>query len=358
MRIFVVGSTGVLGRRIVPLLIGQGHQVTALTRRSDQAGMLRSLGAHPVLADAFEPRPLAAAVRQAAPEAIIHQLTDLTGGSIAANAALRTRGTRNLIDAAHAACVHRVISQSIAWAYLAGAKPAGEATPLDLGAAEPRRTTVHAVAALEQATREAAEWVVLRYGMLYGPDTWYEPGGSKAANTRAGRLVIDDDVTSFVHVDDAAAAAVQALTWPSGPVNICDDEPAAGRQWVPAFCQAVGAPVPAGTSPALASRGRAELATAMPEPNWRGRRVTRHGKRDFAQCCQPPPSGMSSNDGVIRDRSARQGLALQGHVTRSPSSAKRAAHSRRHSCRKHRPKPAVPWWQAFSAPSGLVTWTQ
>jgi len=103
-----------------------------------------------------------------------------------------------------------------------------------------------------------------------------------AANARAGRLVIDDDATSFVHVDDAAAAAVQALTWPSGPVNICDDEPAAGRQWVPAFCQAVGAPAPAGTSPALASRGHAELTTAVPEPDWRGRRVTRHGKRDFA----------------------------------------------------------------------------
>ena len=88
---------------------------------------------------------------------------------------------------------------------------------------------MHAVAALEQATRRAAEWVVLRYGMLYGPDTWYEPQGRGAADdARAGRLAIDGNITSFVHVDDAAAAAVQALAWPSGPVNICDDEPAGG----------------------------------------------------------------------------------------------------------------------------------
>ena len=280
MRVFVAGSAGVLGRRIIPLLVGQGHEVTALTRRSDRAGMLRSLGAYPAVADAFNPVSLAAAVKHASPDVVIHQLTDLTAGNSAANAALRTRGTRNLMDAAHAAGADRVISQSIAWAYSAGSRPANEGTPLDLGASEPRRTTVRAVAALERATQEAAEWVVLRYGMLYGPDTWYEPRGSKAADARAGRLVIDDDVTSFVHVDDAAGAAVQALTWPSGQVNICDDEPAAGREWVPAFCQAIGAPVPylAGNSPdsrepwargADNRHARTQLAWSPRYPSWR-----------------------------------------------------------------------------------------
>jgi nucleoside-diphosphate-sugar epimerase len=239
----------VLGRRIIPLLIGDGHEVTALTRRSDRAGMLRSLGAHPAVADAFAPESLAEAVKLAAPDVIMHQLTDLTSGTSASNAILRARGTRNLMDAAHAAGVGRVISQSIAWVYAAGREPAVEATPLDLGAAEPRLTTVRGVAALEQKTQEAPEWVVLRYGLLYGPDTWYEPRGSKAADARAGRLMADDDVSSFIHVDDAAGAAVLALTWPSGPVNVCDDEPAAGREWVPAFCQAVGAPAPARTDP-------------------------------------------------------------------------------------------------------------
>lgn len=277
MRVFVAGSTGVLGRRIVRLLVGQGHQVTALTRRSDRAGLLRSAGANPVVADAFDPVSLAAAVKRAAPDVIMNQLTDLTAGNTAANATVRARGTRNLMDASHAAGVGRVISQSIAWAYAAGATPAGEETPLDLGAAQPRRTTVQAVAVLEQATQEAAEWVVLRYGMLYGPDTWYQPQGSKAADARAGRLSINDDVTSFVYVDDAAVAAVQALAWPSGSVNICDDEPAAGRDWVPAFCRAVDAPAPTVNNLAREpwARGaanrhaRTQLAWSPRYPSWR-----------------------------------------------------------------------------------------
>ena len=179
MHVFLAGSTGVLGRRIIPLLIGDGHEVTALTRRSDRAGMLRSLGAHPAVADVFGPESLAAAVKLAAPDVVMHQLTDLTSGTSASNADLRARGTRNLMDAACAAGVGRVISQSIAWAYSAGCEPAVEETPLDLGAAEPRLTTIRGVAALEQMTQEAPEWVVLRYGILYGPDTWYEPRGTK-----------------------------------------------------------------------------------------------------------------------------------------------------------------------------------
>ena len=277
MHVFLAGSTGVLGRRIIPLLTGGGHQVTALTRRSDRTGMLLSLGAHPAVADALDQESLAAAVKLAAPDVVMHQLTDLTAGTSTSNAVLRARGTRNLMDAARGAGVGRVISQSIAWAYSAGCEPADEETPLDLGAAEPRLTTIRGVAALEQMTREAPEWVVLRYGIFYGPDTWYEPRGNKAADARASRLVADDNVASFVHVDDAAAAAVQALTWPSGPVNICDDEPATGRQWVPAFCQAVGAPTPAASSPGTRqpwARGadnhhaRTHLAWSPRFPSW------------------------------------------------------------------------------------------
>lgn len=278
MNIFVAGSTGVLGRRIVVLLVSQGHEVTALTRREDRAGLLSSLGAHPVVADALDPDSLGPAVRQNPPDVVLHMLTDLAAGTSASNAALRSRGSRNLIDAAYAAGTSRVVSESIAWAYAAGRKPADESIPLDLAAGEPRRTTVRGVDALEQATREAAEWVVLRYGMLYGPGTWYEPRGSKAAEARAGRLAIEDDVTSFVHVDDAAQAAVQALDWPSGPVNICDDEPAAGREWMPSFCRAVGAPGPAGTGAKARepwARGadnhhaRAELGWSPRYPSWR-----------------------------------------------------------------------------------------
>jgi nucleoside-diphosphate-sugar epimerase len=101
-----------------------------------------------------------------------------------------------------------------------------------------------AEAAVADVVREAPEWVALRYGVLYGPDTWYSRHGMIGDKGRAGELVASADVTSFVHVDDAAAAAVAALAWPSGVVNVCDLEPAAGFEWIHAFCSAVGAPEP------------------------------------------------------------------------------------------------------------------
>jgi nucleoside-diphosphate-sugar epimerase len=244
MRILVAGATGVVGRRLLPLLVAEGHEVTALTRRPERAAELRAAGAQPAVVDVRDASALTETVRDAAPEVVLHQLTDLGAGDLAANAALRVTGTRRLVDAALAAGAHRIVAQSIAWAYAGGDAPAGEDVPLDVDADEPRRTSVLGVAALEAAVREVPEWVLLRYGMFYGPDTWFAPDGLRVQEARAGRLVADGDVTSFVHVDDAARAAAAALSWPSGPVNVCDDEPAPGREWVPAFCAAVGAPPP------------------------------------------------------------------------------------------------------------------
>ena len=93
MHVLVAGSTGVLGRRIVRLLVGRGHRVTALTRRRDRGGMLLALGAYPVVTDALDPVSLAAAVKWAAPDVIMNQLTDLSAGNSAANAAVRSLGT-------------------------------------------------------------------------------------------------------------------------------------------------------------------------------------------------------------------------------------------------------------------------
>lgn len=244
MRILLAGATGVVGRRLLPLLVTEGHHVTAITRRPERAAGLEAAGAHPAVVDVRDAAALTETVRRAAPEVVLHQLTDLGAGDAVANASLRESGTRLLVDAALAAGARRIVAQSIAWAYLGGDSPAGEDTPLDVDAEEPRRTSVRGVAALEAAVREAPEWVLLRYGMFYGPDTWFAPDGLRADDARAGRLVAEGDVTSFVHVDDAAAAAAAALHWPSGPVNVCDDEPAPGLDWVPAFCASLGAPPP------------------------------------------------------------------------------------------------------------------
>jgi nucleoside-diphosphate-sugar epimerase len=270
MRIFLAGATGVIGRRVVPLLVGRGHSVTGLVRRAPDVEWLRGLGADAVLGDVYDADELRRAVGLAAPDVVMHQLTDLKGGNFQANSEMRTTGTRHLVDAALAAGVRRVVAQSIAWVYSAGEGPAAEDVSLDLGATGSRLRTVLGVAALEAAVREAPEWVVLRYGILYGPGTWYSRGGLMAQRAARGELAADGDVSSFVHADDAAGAAVEALAWPSGFVNVCDDAPAAGRDWVPAFCRAVGAPEPV----AAASAGRhgwargADNGYARKELNW------------------------------------------------------------------------------------------
>jgi nucleoside-diphosphate-sugar epimerase len=278
MRIFLAGATGVIGRRIVPLLIEQGHQVTGLVRRAAGAAALHAQGADAAVADVYDVDALARAVQSAAPEVVMHQLTDLSDGNGESNAVMRKTGTRNLTNAALAAGVSRIVAQSIAWAYEGGDDPATEQTPLDLGASMPRLTAVRGVTALEGAVREAPEWVVLRYGLLYGPGTWYTRGGLAAGRAQAHELVADADVSSFVHVDDAAAAAVAALAWPTGAVNVCDDEPAAGYEWVPVFCQSVGAAAPRRATEAVRhewARGadnhyaRKHLGWTPRHPSWR-----------------------------------------------------------------------------------------
>jgi nucleoside-diphosphate-sugar epimerase len=276
MRIFLAGGTGVIGVRLVPLLIGEGHSVVATTRTSAGAERLSALGARPEIVDVYERSALAAVVREARPEIVVHQLTDLSGGDLAANSRIRVEGTRSLVDAALDAGVRRIVAQSIAWAYAAASQPAVETDPLDRDATGARATTVHGVAALESAASELPESVVLRYGLLYGPGTWYARGGLMAEKARRAELPANDAVTSFVHVDDAVTASVLALTSPVGVFNVCDDEPAPAAVWAPVFAGCVAAPEPTREAgrPGWARgadnhQARRELAWTPQFPSWR-----------------------------------------------------------------------------------------
>jgi nucleoside-diphosphate-sugar epimerase len=244
MRVFVAGATGAIGRRLVPLLVAAGHDVTGASRTDAGVARLRELGAAGLRVDVFDRDELHAAVAKVEPEVVVHQLTALSGGSPVDNARIRRDGTRNLVDAAKAAGVTRIVAQSIAWAYEPGEGPASEETPLDLAAGEPRSVSVQGVHALETAVAEIDTHVILRFGTFYGPGTWHARDGLVAEKMRKGEFTANEGVTSFVHVDDAAAATVLALTWPSGLVNIVDDEPAAASTWAPVFADAVGAPRP------------------------------------------------------------------------------------------------------------------
>ncbi|MQY04388.1 NAD-dependent epimerase/dehydratase family protein [Actinomadura macrotermitis] len=239
MKIFVAGATGVVGRRLVPSLVQAGHEVAGTTRRPERADGIAAQHATPVVLDVLDADAVHAAVAAERPDVIVHQLTDLSAEDFEANSHLRVAGTRNLVDAALAAGVQAMVAQSIAWLYLPGERPAVETDPLD-----PALPPYRGVAALEEAVAEMPRGVVLRYGALYGPGTWYAADGAIAERVRAGSLALTPAWTSFVHADDAAAAALAALDWPAGPVNIVDDEPATTADWLPVYSAALGAPMP------------------------------------------------------------------------------------------------------------------
>ena len=244
MRVFIAGGSGVLGRSLIPLLAEAGHEVTATTRSVDRFSLISRLGATPAVFDALDRDAAFEVVSEARPDVVMHLLTDLSTGDSASNARLRVNGSRNLVDAALHAGTSRLIAESISWVYAPGDTLAVEEEPLDADPAEPRRTTIAAVAALEACVRELPETVVLRFGQLYGPGTWFSSDGRLGQDARAGRLPATDTVASFIHATDAARAAVLALDWASGVYNIVDNEPASGREWVPRFAAAVGAPEP------------------------------------------------------------------------------------------------------------------
>ncbi|WP_269757313.1 NAD(P)-dependent oxidoreductase [Streptomyces sp. CNZ748] len=255
MHVLVAGATGAVGRLLVPMLLNAGHQVTGVSRSASGLEQVRRMGASAVQADALDRDGMRNAVVPTEPDAVVHQLTALSNADGEATNRLRKEGTRNLVDAAKSAGARSIVVQSISWAYEPGEGPADETVPLDVAAEQPRAGMVDGIQAMEETAAEIDTAVSLRFGILYGPGTWYAPGGAVAAalsGDPTARLLAyleaDRSVTSFVHVADAARATVAALDWPSGPVNIVDDEPSEGRQWVPVLAEALGVPAPAAGS--------------------------------------------------------------------------------------------------------------
>lgn len=243
MKILVAGATGAVGRLLLPKLIRDGHEVIGLTQNAAKKPLIKT-GATAIVANIFDRQAVQTVFAQTRPEVVIHQLTSLSSRDFADNTRIRIEGTRNLMDAALMTGVRCVIAQSISWAYEPGEGLAAEEVPLHLAAAEPRKTTIEGIFALEKAVAEIPNHVILRYGMFYGPGTWYERNGFMAEQVGQGLVPATEGITSFLHVEDAAEAAVSALAWPSGAVNIVDDEPARGVDWLPIYAQALGAPAP------------------------------------------------------------------------------------------------------------------
>lgn len=220
MNIFLAGATGVIGRRLTPLLAAAGHAITGTTRSAAKAGELKAHGVEPAVVDVFDADALRDAVVRARPNVVIHQLTDLPqvldpsrrAETLVRNARLRIEGTANLVAAAQAAGARRLIAQSIAFAYADGREPHTESDPLAPAEGnEPSAVTARGVRALENAVLKSPgiDGIMLRYGRLYGPGTWSETPNGRAP----------------LHVDAAAQAAFLAVTRGApGVYNIAEDD--------------------------------------------------------------------------------------------------------------------------------------
>jgi nucleoside-diphosphate-sugar epimerase len=194
VRIFLAGATGVIGVRLVRLLVAAGHEVAGMTRSPDKASLLEELGAKPVVCDVFEAEALLEVVTESRPGIVMHQLTDLPddrariGETAAVNARIRREGTSNLLAAARAAGARQFIAQSVAW-QLSG----------DGGAS----------IAHHESQVLASHGVVLRYGRFYGPGTYFERELPEHPR---------------VHIDEAARRTVAALGSESGILTIADSK--------------------------------------------------------------------------------------------------------------------------------------
>lgn len=217
LRVFLAGASGVIGRRLVPLLVEAGYEVVGTTRSAEKAASLEAAGVTPAVLDVFDRDAVERAVSSFRPHVIIHQLTDLPDALdpdrmaevLERNARLRTEGTRNLLAHASDVGVARVIAQSIAFAYAPGPEPHREDDPLD--GEESRAVTVGGVTALEEAVLglPGIPGIMLRYGRLYGPGTWSEKPNGRGP----------------LHVDAAAHAALLAMTRGApGIYNIAEDD--------------------------------------------------------------------------------------------------------------------------------------
>jgi 2-alkyl-3-oxoalkanoate reductase len=252
MRVFVVGASGAIGTRLLPQLVERGHDVIGTSRSPEKAERLRKLGAEPVVLDALDPGAVRDAMAAAQPDAIVNQATALADvtfskeldRSFEQTNRLRREGTDALLAAAADAGVRRFVAQSYASMRYArfGGPVKSEDDPLDPNPVKGMAETCAAMTYLDEAVL-AAGGIVLRYGSFYGDanDGMIEP-----VRKRQFPIVGNGGgVTSFIHLEDAAAATVLALEH-DGPAlyNIVDDDPAPAREWIPVMAEALGAKPP------------------------------------------------------------------------------------------------------------------
>jgi nucleoside-diphosphate-sugar epimerase len=197
MRLLITGGTGVLGRAVRPLAATAGHEL--------------AMPAHEEL-DLFDPTAVADAMRDV--DGVLHLATRIRSleqisdpDAWRENDRLRAEASRILVDAAIAAGAAAYVQPTVTFVYPPDG-PASEETPVR-EVLPILRSALAAEQETERFARAGGRGVVLRFGLLDGPGTWYDqPMG---------------DFGATLHVGDAGRALLSALSLPSGIYNVCRD---------------------------------------------------------------------------------------------------------------------------------------
>ncbi|HTU45329.1 MAG TPA: NAD(P)-dependent oxidoreductase [Bryobacteraceae bacterium] len=259
MKVLIAGGTGAIGKPLLRYLEDAGHEPFALVR-SPTVGTIEAKSAHELVADALDAASVSEVVQHIKPDVIINELTSLpkhyTPEEMKASAArdkeVRVKGNANLLAAGRAANCRRYILQSSAFWYAPGSGPADETASFAFEASPGIAAGCRTYADLEAAAQESGlQAVLLRYGFFYGPGTWFSREGDVGEQVRQRKVPLigkGEGIWNWVHIDDAAAATVAALTADPGVYNVVEDRPVAQSVWLPAFSKFLGAPDPPAAS--------------------------------------------------------------------------------------------------------------
>ncbi|MFC7502130.1 NAD-dependent epimerase/dehydratase family protein [Nocardioides sp. GCM10030258] len=262
MRIFIAGATGALGSRLVPLLAEAGHEVFGSSRNEAGRAAIDALGATGIVMDPLGADSVRAAVAEAKPDVVVHQLTALSALSgnmkkwdqdFAMTNRLRIEGTDHLIAAARESGVRRFVAQSYGGHWTnerAGGWVKTEDDPLVADPGKEARETLRAIKHVEEVVTAAPgiEGVVLRYGNFYGPGNALSRDGEMGEMVRRAKFPVvggGAGVWSWIHIDDAAAATVAAIErGAAGIYNVVDDDPAPVAEWLPYLAEQLDGKLP------------------------------------------------------------------------------------------------------------------
>jgi len=230
LKVFVAGATGVVGRRLVPLLVDSGATVRAVARSDLKAAQLKKQGAAPVRVDLFDPAAVDAAVR--GHDVVINMATKIPSGlrlfmpgAFAENIRIRSEASQNLALAAINTRARTFIQESFAPTYPdRGDEWIDESVPIQPTSYV--KSVLDAESAAQEFTKSGGTGIVLRFSMFYGPDS--SQTLDMVNSVRRGLAPAfgnPDAYMSSIWIDDVARAVFAALSVPAGAYNVTDDVP-------------------------------------------------------------------------------------------------------------------------------------